>query len=514
MKYIKYIILLLPLFIAGCGNGDIQNAKTNSAQVNKIYYCPMHPEVTSDKPGVCPICHMDLVLKTDDSNENENSADMAGMISLSSSKQVLANVQTIKVEEHPLTKTIKAYSYIDFAEPNKKSITARFNGRIEKLYVDQTGSYIKKGEPLFDVYSPDLVQAQNEYMIALKNAGQSMGNNYLIEAANKKLELFGFTQKQIDDLKNSDNIKTTFTYYSPYSGTVIDKQIQEGMYISEGTTIYNIAELSTIWNIAEVYENDIEFIKANSSVKLQLTAYPTETFKGKVNLIYPVVDPQTRTVKVRSEFPNHGNKLKPNMYGESFFEINLGKNILIPANAVIMTGKRNIVWIKIDSKTFEAQDVELGTRVDDKYQVLSGLNPGDEIVASGGYLIDSESQLKSGGVQTHNHTPDMNMKEEQMNYMQPESKQENHKEHFSHKSKNEKAVLINTDETPFNSVCPVLGNKISKKAPKVLYKGKIITFCCPGCDKKFIDNPEKYMGNLSADGKTFIGKIDESDNEE
>ncbi len=506
----------MPLFIAACGSGENQNAKTNSANANKIYYCPMHPEVTSDKPGVCPICHMDLVLKTNDSNQIENSADLAGIISISSGKQILANVQTIKVEEQPVTKTIKAYSYIDFAEPNRKSITARFNGRIEKLYADQTGSYIKKGEPLFDVYSPDLVQAQNEFLIALNNAGQTSGGNNLIESANKKLGLFGFTQKQIDDLKNSGNVKIIFTYYSPYSGTVIDKQVQEGMYVNEGTTIYNIAELSTIWNIAEVYENDIEFVKMNSAVKLKLTAYPAETFTGKVNLIYPVVDPQTRTVKVRSEFSNRGNKLKPNMYGESFFEFNLGKNILIPADAIIMTGKRNIVWVKIDSKTFEARDVQLGARVDDKYQILNGLKPGDEIAASGGYLIDSESQLKSGGVQTHNHTPGMNMESETMKNSQSELKQENHKEKFANKSNDqkEKAVLINTDETPFNSVCPVLGNKISKKAPKVLFKGEIISFCCPGCDKKFIADPEKFMANLSADGKNFIGKKDDSENEE
>lgn len=378
------------LFVFACSNSD------NSNKNEKEYWtCTMHPQVHKDGPGACPICGMDLIKKVvDDTADVSSKSDMEGMITLTTNKQILANVSTIKIKMENLKKELTAYSYLDFVEQNRKTIPAKFNGRIEKLFVDKTGDYIKKGQPLFEIYSPDLVQAQNDYLIALSN--NKNDNNSLLEASRKKLELFGLTSNQIEDLKNSGKINLTLTYFSPVSGTVIEKKVQEGMYVNEGTAIYEVAELSTLWNIAEINETDLSTVKVGSKVKLKLKAYPGEEFTGRVTFIYPVINPQTRTVKVRSEFSSFNNKLKPQMYGETIFSADAGTGLLIPADAIIFTGNRNVVWIKTSDGMFEARDVNVGSRFGEKYQILSGLTEGDEVAASGGFLIDSESQLKTG----------------------------------------------------------------------------------------------------------------------
>ena len=387
-KYLLISLTLLLLFVFACSNSDNSNK-------NEYWTCTMHPQVHKDGPGACPICGMDLIKKVvDDSAEDSDQSDMEGMLTLTTDKQVLANVSTIKIKNERLIKELSAYSYLDFVEQNRKTIPAKFNGRIEKLFVDKTGDYIKKGQALFEIYSPDLVQAQNEYLIALSSNKNE--NNSLLDASKKKLELFGLTPDQIEELKKSGEIKFTLTYYSPVNGTVIEKKVQEGMYVSEGTSVYDVAELSTLWNIAEVNENDLSTIKLGSNAKLKLKAYPGEEFTGKVTFIYPVINSQTRTVKIRSEFSSQNNKLKPQMYGETIFFGDAGNGLLVPADAVIFSGNRNVVWVKNSDRMYEARTVEIGEKFGDKYQVLSGLNENDEVAASGGFLIDSESQLKTG----------------------------------------------------------------------------------------------------------------------
>ncbi len=404
MKNIKYFLILLTLillFVLACSDSN------DSSNSKEYWTCPMHPGVQKDRPGACPICNMDLIKKVSDGPADVSSkSNMEGMLTLTSEKQVLANVSTVKIKKERLLKELSAYSYLDFAEQSRKTIPAKFNGRIEKLFVDKTGDYITKGQALFEIYSPDLVQAQNEYLIALDKTTDK--NNSFTEASRKKLELFGLTSNQIDELKNESDVKLSLTYYSPVSGTVIEKKVQEGMYVNEGTAIYEIAELSTLWNIAEVYETDLSSIKIGSKVKLKLKAYTGEQFTGKVTFIYPVVNPQTRTVKVRSEFSSQNSKLKPQMYGETVFSYDAGNGLLVPADAVIFSGSRNVVWIKTSDGMFEARNVQLGLKFGDKYQVLSGLNEDDDVAARGGFLIDSESQLKSGMPTGHQHDGSLN----------------------------------------------------------------------------------------------------------
>lgn len=405
MKIYKYIFI--PLFalafiFSACTKSEENKKGQHSLEKQKEFYtCPMHPEIKSDKPGACPICNMDLIKKVaDEIEQTASDQEMSNMVTLSGKKQMLANVSTIIVKKENLQEQVSAYSYLDFAENNRKTVSARFNGRIEKLFVDKTGDYIKKGQALFEIYSPDIVQAQNEYLIALNNA---TNNASLIKASKKKLEIFGLTSDQIQSLEKTREINLTVKYFSSVSGTVIEKKVQEGMYVSEGTVIYDVAELSTLWNIAEINENNLSNIKVGGQVKLHLRGYPGEEFNARITFIYPVVNTQSRTVKVRSELSSYGGKLKPQMYGETIFSKVGGEGILVPADAVIVAGKRSVVWVKTDDGMFESHNVVVGNRFGDKYQILSGLNEDDEIAVTGGFLIDSESQLKNGTPSNHQH---------------------------------------------------------------------------------------------------------------
>ncbi len=520
MILILLVAIVIPLIsFSGCSGEDEKNHSEESHKAD-LYYCPMHPNVTSDKPGVCPICHMDLVKKADDATAN-STEDLENMLMVSGRGLVMANVSVSEVKKENVQKTIHAFGYLDFAEPNRKLITARFNGRIEKLYVDAIGVNIQKGKPLFEIYSPDLVQAQNEYLIALKNSknfsssilnNESQFNNNqndLLNSAKRKLQLMGVTENQISQLEKSGEVNLTITYYSPFSGTVIDKKVQEGMYVNEGAVIYDVADLSTLWNISEIYSDDLNMVKVGDNVSVTTSSYPGEEFKGKVTFVYPVVNSEARTIKIRSELQNPRGMLKPQMYTETNFSKSFGENLVVPENAVLFTGKRNLVWVKVDENVFEPRDVKTGTKSNGNYVVLSGLKEGELVASSGGYLLDSESQLQ-GGNTAGTHTQHGNPGEIDAPKINenPASQNENN-EHQNHStnsgnSENQKNVAANSDEI-WNKVCPVLGGKISTKVKTVDYKGKKIGFCCPGCDKDFLDDPEKYMKNLSADGSKFVG---------
>jgi len=469
---LKWLIIGLVIILLAGGTYGVYyflyNKKSDlhghsQSEKKELWTCPMHPQVISDKSGSCPICFMDLVKKQSD---DSNSPSIKNVIKLNDNKLVLANVSTVTVKKEELKKQVTAYSYMDFADQNRKVITARFNGRIEKLFVNKTGDNISKGQALFEIYSPDLVQAQNEFLLALKS---EKNNSSLLNSARKKLRIFGLTNEQIKELETSKEVKLTIAYHSPSAGTVIEKKVQEGMYINEGMALFDVADLTTLWNIAEIYENDLNVVNLGSKVRITFQSYPGEVFEGRVSFIYPVLNSQTRTVKVRSEFSNSKGKLRPQMFGEAVFEHSFGNGLIVPSDAVLFMGKRNVVWLKVGEGTFEPREVTVGMKIGNNYQIISGINEGDEVAKTGGYLIDSESQLKSGMTTEHQHSetknkPENNSKMEQMNENQNTQPKENKNLIVRKGIIDLKAIDSNSDGKVFQD--PMDWNVISDKPGK------------------------------------------------
>ncbi len=518
----KFGIICFAVFvfvIAGCTkNKTPETDHGNMAAVGKeeqeIYYCPMHPEVQSPHPGACPICHMTLVKK------HKTGENIPGEVVLSGSQGITANVTTAKVTVQSLEKEIVAYSVIDFADDGRKTISAKFNGRVEKLFVASNGQTVQKGTPLFTAYSADIYQTMAEYASLKRDAA---GNSKLADAGKRKLLLAGLTETQIRELETKKEVDPVFTVYSPFTGIVVEKKIQEGSYFTEGTALYEVVDVSRLWNIAEVSEADAALLHSGMTASVTIPALLNKTFESRITLLYPAISKQNRTVKVRTDIVHADINLKPQMYGQTRFKIKMGQGILIPENAILFTGKRQLVYVKSGEGKFRAREITVGGRIGDSYQITAGLSAGEEIAASGGYLLDSESQLKSGGAAAE-PMPGMKMNSgnEQGN-AQPAEKPNPQPARKSNPASSDihagmdmketaKAVMLDKNDPRlkklgvFNTVCPVLGEEISSERTNVLYKGKIYGFCCKGCDKKFIADPERYLKNLSKDGKTFIGK--------
>jgi membrane fusion protein, copper/silver efflux system len=389
---------------AGAGKGTKDGEK--AAQGPVLYTCSMHPFIIKDKQGSCPLCGMTLVKKVETAQASVKETEMLGHVSLSPTQQVMANVATFKVERIPLAKEINAVGIVQYDQAKQAKVTAWVAGRIDRLHVNTVGTQVSKGKPVAEVYSPDLVSAQQEYLLALKSRAQlknstiqaiAQGGEGLVGSSRQRLKLMGVKDEQIADLEKTGQPNIRLPIYTPLSGVVTEKIALEGQYVNVGDPLVVIADLSTVWVEVEVYEVDFPFIKIGQRVDIVSQSYPGKTFSGRVAFVYPFLDPKSRTVKVRVELPNTGMKLKPDMFVNATIKVPLGESLAVPVGAVMDTGQRQVVWVEMRPGMFEPRDVKVGARVGDKVQILSGLFRGDKVAASGGYLIDSEAQLKGSG---------------------------------------------------------------------------------------------------------------------
>jgi Cu(I)/Ag(I) efflux system membrane fusion protein len=391
-----------------------------------VYTCPMHPFIIKDKPGACPICGMELIKKINEAQtsasqtpEQKQQAAMLGHVSLSPTQRVMANVATAEAREEDLNKEINAVGIVQYDQSRQAKVTAWIAGRIDKLHVSAVGDYVGKDRPVAEVYSPDLLASQQEYLLAVKSRDQlkdspipsiSQNGDGLVQSAKQRLMLFGVKESQIAELEKAGKPNIRLPIYTPQSGVVIEKMVQQGQYVNTGEVLFNIADLSRVWIEIEVYENEFPNIKIGQRVEIQSQSFPGKPFSGRIAFIYPFLDPKSRTVKARVEMANPGMKLKPDMFVRASVKVALGKAIVVPVTAVMDTGKRQVAWVETSPGMFEPRDVQLGQRTDDRVQVLSGLKPGDKVAVSGAYLIDSESQLRGGG--GHENMPGMKMDEQ------------------------------------------------------------------------------------------------------
>lgn len=403
-KTLLSVLIGFALLFASCGkpsspHGDHANS-SSGAHAQEYYTCPMHPQVHKDKPGVCPICGMDLV-KASNSSQPEGETS-AGMVTVDERGQLLANVATTTVAFEDVQQVVRAFGTLVIPESRKVIISARFGGRIEKLYVDAAGASVKQGDPLFDVYSPDIIQAENEYLQLLTPGTSIAGGDE--SGVKSKLKLMGLTDQQIHDLESSKRVSLVATYHSPAKGTIMTKKIITGSYVSEGATLYELSDLSTLWNIAEVNVDLVGLLRVGDRAMISIGAGGGKGIKGTVSFVYPVVDDLSRNVKVRLLVNNADGKLRPNTYTETSFSAKTGKGLTVPVSAVLLTGKRNLVYVRTGhGNHFVAREIGLGSRFGNKYMILWGLSEGEEVVSEGGYLIDSESQLRSGNGAGHQH---------------------------------------------------------------------------------------------------------------
>jgi len=314
----------------------------------------------------------------------------------------LADVSTTRVSIESVASTILAVGTLVVPEPQKSIVSARFGGRIEKVYADAPGVVVRAGDRVFDIYSPELVQAEHEYLQSHGPASSTSQEGPTAPGA--RLRLMGLTDAQIRRLDSTGIVPFVSTYYSSSRGTVMDKKIVQGSYVSEGQELYDLADLSTLWNIADVPISEGGEVRLGDKATISFPSVRMETVTGRVVFVSPVVDAQSRTVKVRLVVGNAAGKLKPNMYTEARFSVLRRNAVVVPVSAVLMTGKRAIVYVKNGGgNRFAAREIGLGQRFRDRYEVQWGLSEGEEIVSEGGFLIDSESQLRAGGGSEHQH---------------------------------------------------------------------------------------------------------------
>ncbi len=361
----------------------------------EYYTCPMHPSVIQYRPGKCPVCGMTLVRKTSDRQDAAGAPDSAGGVVVSGEGRLRADITTFAVRMLPVSDSVSVPGVVTFAEPSRSVVAARGRGRIERLFVDRTGVVVRKGEPLLTMYSPDLVNAGEEYIIALTGNDESVRGD-LVAASRKRLtERFGLTASQIARLERDRDPAGPATYYSPIAGTVIQKSVVEGQYVDEGTTLFELADLSRVWVVASVAEQDIRSVRPGEPVGVTVEAYPGLLFSGRVGFIEPSLDADSRTLRFRTELANPEGKLKTNMFARLTLKPASRTALVVPASAVLFTGRRPVVWVESEPGRFVPRTVSVGVTSGGYTEILGGVLEGDMVAASGGFLIDSESQLES-----------------------------------------------------------------------------------------------------------------------
>lgn len=367
--------------------GDAVAVTDESGQV-QYYTCGMHPWVILPKPGDCPICHMELT--------PIDPAKFTGEITIDPVVVQNIGVRVQPVVTGPLTRTIRTVGTVDYNERGVRDVNIKVSGWIEKLHIDFVGAKVQAGDPLFELYSPQLYAAQEEYLLAWRNRDLTPDAASLMEAARTRLEYFDITDQQIEQLEQNGVPNKTLTIRSPHTGVVIAKHANEGMKVDPGMQVYRIADLSTAWVLVTLYEYQLPYVEAGMKAVMSLPYIPGQSIDGEVIYIYPYLDKKTREVQVRLEFDNPNNLLKPGMFANVQLSNTLAaEKTLAPRSAVIDTGERQVAFVSRGEGKFEPRDVRMGIETGDgMVEVISGLKPGELVVTSGQFLIDSEAKIR------------------------------------------------------------------------------------------------------------------------
>jgi RND family efflux transporter MFP subunit len=339
-------------------------------------------------------------------------------VQISSERQQLIGVRTATVEHRALDTTVRTVGTLAYDETRVTQIHTKIAGWVERLYVDYVGKNVKRGEPLFTVYSPDLVSTQKEYLLALKARAQLSASQFaetrsgaesLVSSARERLRLWDISDAQVEELERTGEPRKTLTLYSPFSGIVLERNAFAGQYLTPEMSTFKIADLSTIWVLGQVFEYELQSIKLGQDAQVEFPyGQSTRTLKGRVTFIYPEIDPQTRRAKVRIEFQNPGLEFKPQTYVTVILKTPGGHQLAIPKEAVIDNGSKQYAILALPNGYFDPREIKVGPAVDDAYPVVSGLNAGDRVVTSAQFLVDSETNLQSALGAMSMNMPGMN----------------------------------------------------------------------------------------------------------
>ena len=378
-------------------------AAPESAERKVLYWVdPMHPWYKSDKPGIAPDCGMKLVpVYAGDQLPNHTAA---GAVEVSPEKQQLIGVEYGTAEYETTANTIHAAARVTLDETKIVKVQTRLEGWIGRVFADFTGKYVKKGDALATVYSPDSLATQQEYLLAL-SAEYTMrdgalpaiaaGNDNLVAAARKRLELWDISTQQIDEVRRTGKTIEYLTVYAPASGYVTERNAFPKQRVTPDVALYTLADLSAVWVMADVFEYEAAGVRLGQAATLTLDALPGRTFHGRVSYIQPGMDAASRTLKVRIEFANPDGQLKPDQYGQVEIHTSGARRLMAPESAVLDSGDRQVVYVDLGNANLEPRPVRVGEHAGGRVEILDGLKAGERIVTSGNFLLDSESLLKA-----------------------------------------------------------------------------------------------------------------------
>ena len=384
-------IALCLLLITSC------KSKTQTAAVDPdIYYtCSMDPQVVESRPGTCPICHMELT-PVKKSNQQENNNELA----LSPEQMQLGNIHMDTIRNKFFNNQMILTGTLTFDQTKVNDVSARVSGRIEKLYFKTIGEYVTKGAALYDIYSEELNNAKQEYLLALQKK-KALGNSVInfddvIDAAKNKLLLWGMSEQQVKNLNKDASASLQTTFFSPASGYITQLNLQEGDYVAEGGSIVKLAGLSTLWVEAQVYATQLSQLSGAKNVMVEIPDLPGKKIEGKISFQNPELNPAARINLIRISIANEGNQLKPGM--AAYITVKTGgvNALFLPSDAVLRDGKMAMVWLQISQNKFKSVMVETGIESGDKIEITSGIHEDDVVVTSGAYLLQSEYIFRKG----------------------------------------------------------------------------------------------------------------------
>lgn len=553
------LLLAVAGYITLRGKGEVSSGSSAT-----IWTCSMHPQIRLDHPGRCPICGMDL---TPVAAAGEAAGEALNQITLSESGGRMAGVETVELTKRKLFKVLRTVGKVEYDETAVTYVTARISGRVDEVFANFPGTIVKRGDHLVNIYSPDLLATQSELLNAYRRDRQpgvssTTGSTELSESARRRLELWGVTGEQIEELIRRGVPDDHLVIYAPFGGTIIEKSVRPGQYVETGSTLYRLADLSRVWLILDIFESDVGWVRFGQSVDVTLEGFPEQVMTGSVAFIEPVLNEQTRTVQVRVVLPNLEGRLKPGMYAQALLSIpilasgepgptglegkyvcpmhpyvvqeaagdchvcrmplervaearsgaTLAETLAVPADAVLDTGRRQLVYVDRGGGKYELISPHLGPRAGDYFPVMHGLKEGDRVVRRGNFLLDSQFQISGkpsllypDGMQGGRHGDHQHGASGGAARGDSSEAAQKAAQNLARLSEGDRALAQHQGK------CPITGYALgSMGVPvRVELSGTPVFLCCQGCKDQAEKNGPAILQELEQEGSSKSQQHDE-----